>query len=163
MVRIADMIRCMLRIFCTITILPAVGCGGDEGGPNGGDDAADCGWDAAPLDAPAPDPLPTGQSGDLAEVLPGAWQHTHIITGGGSPEPLLDATDIRFVFSSDQLLYCQDTQFTGRDSNRASYELRGNDIVLPRTAGYTAAAWTADVMIWDNNTIPGEQFLLQRR
>lgn len=168
MVRMAVMKRTLLRIACALPLVAPVACGGndsngnDNGTANGGAALA-CSWDAPRLQAPAPDPIPSGQAGDLAEVLPGAWQHTHVITDGGTPDPLTDLTDIRFVISGERLLYCQDTEFTGQDENATSYELQGADIVFPRGAGYTAVAWTADVMVWNNNTIPGEQFVLQRR
>ena len=137
------------------------GCG------DGGDAPTSCNWSAARLMPTSAPPIPTGQDGELASAIVGAWQHTYTIRSGGAPSALNDTTDIRFVFpSDDELIYCQHITGiveVGPNERRVSFTLDGTQIQLPGTAGYNAVAWSEDVMLWDNNTISGEQYVLERR
>lgn len=158
-------------VISVVAVTLGAGCGGNNGAEtddqngNGETVEASCNFDAARLEASAPSPVPEAQNGELAQVIIGAWQHTHTIENGGSPEPLDSDTDIRFVLADEQtFIFCQSiTGFQEPDSNEATYTLDGNDIVVGGTANYTALAWTEDVMVWNNNTGAGGQYILQRR
>ena len=150
-----------LALVAASTCLVLTACG------TAGEAATNCDWGSARLMPTSAPPIPSEQEGDLAEALLGSWQHTYTITGGGAPEPLNDTTDIRFVFpGGDAIVYCQHITGVvqvGPNENAATFTLDGTEIGLPTSAGYNAAAWSQDVMLWDNNTIPGEQYVLQRR
>jgi len=128
-----------------------------------------CAWDDPPLPAEMPPSLPQGQEGPLADALPGAWQHTFIDKGGRGYEALGDTIDIRFVFpDGERFVYCQHITGPGPvkigpATRAAPLRLEGAQIVLPRAPGYTALAWSKDVMLWRNNRRPSETYLLQRR
>lgn len=128
------------------------------------DDAAQaeaCGWDAAKLSSAAA--IPTGQDGDLPDVLVGSWQHTHTDEGAGFEEV---SNDHRFVFPSpDRMLYCQHVPgATDYAENAANVTLNGATIELPGGEyGYTVTAWSEDTMVWDNPVGGGYVYLLQRR
>lgn len=122
-----------------------------------------CDWDSGRRESGSAK-APSGQSGDLAAVLIGSWQHTHIDSGSGY-EPLKPTTDIRFVFpSTDRLLYCQDVAgATSQAENAVNISLDGRDLVLPSPAtGYGIVAWDANNMVWRNYR-DGSLYLLQRR
>ncbi len=122
-----------------------------------------CDWEAPRLGT-GPAEAPSGQSGDFATVLIGAWQHTHFDTGSGY-EALETTTDIRYVFpSTSRMLYCQDVvDATHQAENAVDISLDGLEIVLPSPAtGYGAVAWDADTMVWKNNR-DGSLYLLKRR
>ena len=122
----------------------------------------DCGWDSPTLAADL-GKVPTGQEGDLSDVLPGAWQHVAYDEGAGYTDDL--TADIRYVFpSTTELIYCQDVPgITDQAENRASVQLDGLEIVLPAPAsGYAVQAWSKDAMVWVNHR-DGSLYLLQRR
>jgi hypothetical protein len=106
--------------------------------------------------------VPSGQNGVLAELIVGAWQHTHTDDGSGFVEV---TNDHRFVFpSADRMLYCQnvpgETDFA---ENAADIVLDGTLLDLPSAYDYTVLAWDADTMLWDNPVGGGYVYLLQRR
>lgn len=120
-----------------------------------------CDWDASKLSAPAD--VPEGQTGDLAEVLVGSWQHTHTDEGSGFEEVV---TDHRYVFPSpDRMLYCQHVPgITEHAENAANITLNGTAIELPGGQyAYTVTAWDDDTLVWDNPVGGGYVYLLQRR
>jgi hypothetical protein len=127
-----------------------------------------CAWDQPRL-APAARPaLPEGKAGPLASALIGSWQHTFIDTGGAGYEPTGGGTDIRFVFpDAATMLYCQNVVMgavkIGPRERSAALGLEGDRLVLPGAPGYTALAWSKDVMLWRNERNPKETYLLQRR
>lgn len=124
--------------------------------------AASCEWDVPQL--AAQDPIaPEGTEGDLATVLVGAWQHTHIDDGGG-----FEAVDedIRYVFlSAEQLIYCQHVPgATDHAENSAVITLEGSTIMPPSPhKGFEVLAWSEDTMLWKNNYIASTTYLLVRR
>lgn len=124
--------------------------------------AASCEWDLPQL--AAGDPVaPGGTAGDLATVLVGSWQHTHIDEGDG-----FEAVDedIRYVFpSAEQLIYCQHVPgATDHAENKVAITLDGSTILPPSPhKGFEALAWSADTMLWGNNYIDGVTYLLVRR
>lgn len=122
-----------------------------------------CNWGTARMDSGSAT-APNGQSGDLATVLIGSWQHTHIDSGSGY-EALKPTTDIRFVFpSTTRLLYCQDVAgATSQAENAVNISLDGTELVLPSPAtGYGVVSWDANTMVWKNHR-DGSLYLLQRR
>ena len=122
-----------------------------------------CDWGSARTNSGSTK-APSGQSGELANVLIGSWQHTHTDSGSGY-EALKPTTDIRFVFpSTTRLLYCQDVAgATSQAENPANISLDGTELVLPSPAtGYGVVAWDANTMVWKNNR-DGSLYLLQRR
>lgn len=110
-----------------------------------------------------PSPVaPEGQAGELADVLIGSWQHTHI-DGGAGFEAV--SKDIRYVFpSTDQILYCQHVPgVTDHAENSAAVTLEGTYIGLPAPAkGYEVLAWGKDSMLW-LNPYDNSHYLLIRR
>jgi len=127
-----------------------------------------CEWDEPRLRAEALPELPREQDGPLADALPGAWQHTFTKTEPGEYEPLRDTTDIRFVFpAADALLYCQSVTAgavkIGPRENATPVRFEGDRLVLRSGPGYTALAWSPDVMLWRNERNPRETYVLQRR
>lgn len=125
-----------------------------------GAQAESCDWDAPRISGSAE--VPSGQDGVLAEVLVGAWQHTHTDDGSGFVEV---TNDHRFVFpSADRMLYCQnvpgETDFA---ENVADIVLNDTLLDLPSKYDYTVIAWDADTMLWDNPVGGGYVYLLQRR
>lgn len=119
-----------------------------------------CDWESPRVDAAAD--APTGQSGDFATVLVGAWQHTHFDSGDGWESA---SADIRYVFpSAEQLLYCQHVPgVTEHAQNRAAIRLEGSLILPPDPhPGFEAVAWSADRMLWVNK-LDGSSYLLVRR
>ncbi len=145
---------------------PAAPDGNDAAEPTENEPATQeetCDWDSARL-ASDPADAPSGTRGDLATVLIGAWQHTHIDEGAGF-EALGHTTDIRYVFpSTTRLLYCQDVAgATSQAENAVDFTLDGTEIVLPSPAsGYAVTAWDKDTMVWTNHR-DGSLYLLQRR
>lgn len=123
--------------------------------------AEDCDWDAPRLSAAAEPP--DGQEGELAEVLVGAWQHTHTDEGSGFEAV---TNDHRYVFPSpDRMLYCQHVPgATDHAENAADVALNGTTIELPGGQySYTITAWDAETVVWDNPVGGGYVYLLQRR
>lgn len=121
---------------------------------------ASCEWDTARVSADAA--RPTGQAGDLATVLIGSWQHTHVDSGAGM-ESLEE--DIRYVFPApDQLIYCQHVAgITDHAENKTTVTLEGTLIAPPAPhPGFEVTAWSADRMVWTNN-FDGSTYLLVRR
>lgn len=120
-----------------------------------------CEWDSPRISGAAE---PTeAQAGELAEVLVGAWQHTHTDEGSGFDEV---TNDHRFVFPApDRMLYCQNVPGATENKENAT------DVVLNDTRiewgggeyGYTVLAWDADTMVWENPVGGGYLYLLQRR
>lgn len=126
--------------------------------------AARCDWKTAKI-AGSTANVPKAATGALAAALIGAWQHTHIDAGAGF-KPLSTGTDIRFVFpSAGGMLYCQDIKdVLAQQENRATFRLKGKDIVLPAPAsGYTVRSWDENTMVWVNKRNKTELYLLQRR
>lgn len=121
--------------------------------------AASCEWDIPAITAAAA--APTGQDGELATVLIGSWQHTHIDSGDGWET--LDK-DIRYVFPAPgQLIYCQHVPgITDHAENSTTHTLEGTLIAPPSHKGFDATAWSADRMVWTNN-YDGSRYLLARR
>lgn len=121
-----------------------------------------CDWDTGRLDSGSAK-APSGQSGELATAIIGAWQHTHIDSGSGY-EALEPTTDIRFVFpSTTRMLYCQDvTGATSQAENAVDISLDGTEITLPTFTPYGVVAWDANTMVWTNHR-DGSLYLLQRR
>lgn len=122
-----------------------------------------CGWDAGSLSTSLPGSMPSGQQGDIATAIVGAWQHTHFDSGSGYEA--LDSEDIRYIFpSSERLLYCQHVPgITEHASNATDFTWDGTAIVLPGGApGFTVTDWNDSVMVWTNN-MDGSTYLLQRR
>lgn len=122
-----------------------------------------CDWNTARLDSGSAD-APAAAGSDLATVLIGSWQHTHIDSGAGY-EAVKPTTDIRYVFpSTSRLLYCQDVKgATAQAENAVKIELAGTELVLPSPAtGYSVTAWDADTMVWTNHR-DGSLYLLKRR
>lgn len=118
--------------------------------------AADCDWDSPPVAGPVD--VPSGQEGELADAVIGAWQLVAI-----DGEPVEE--DIRYVFPSDsEVLYCQDVPgATPQAVNAGEYTLDGDVIVMNGGAAtYTALKWGADVMTWNNDRL-GNTYLLARR
>ncbi|MHA3722931.1 hypothetical protein ACXR2T_03530 [Leucobacter sp. HY1910] len=122
----------------------------------------DCGWGAERVAADL-SAVPSGQEGDLADVLPGSWQHVGIDEGAGYDTDL--GADIRYVFpSTSEVIYCQDVPgITDQAENRVAFELAGTEIVLPAPAtGYAVQSWSDSAMVWLNHR-DGSLYLLQRR
>ena len=121
--------------------------------------ADSCDWETAALEV-GPTPA-SGQDGDLMRHIVGAWQHTHIDSGGGF-EPV--GIDIRYVFpDQSRLLYCQHVVgVTEQAENRADVAWDEHTIVLHGTPGYTVTDWNADTMVWQNH-FDGSIYLLHRR
>lgn len=120
-----------------------------------------CDWDSPKIAGTAE--APAGQDGELADVIVGAWQHTHTDEGSG-----FEATtnDHRYVFPSpDRMLYCQHVPgATEHEENAADIVLNGTVIELPGGKyGYTVTAWDEDTLMWDNPVGGGYVYLLQRR
>lgn len=134
----------------------------EETAPAGNLEAADsCDWDAARL-AGAGVNAPPGQAGELAQVIIGAWQHTHIDDGNGFE---VVENDLRFVFpEATEMLYCQHVPgITDYAENRGEISWDGNQLNLPGgTPGYIVTHWDAQTMIWQN-LIVDSTYLLQRR
>jgi hypothetical protein len=127
-----------------------------------------CDWGEPRLRADTLPELPQTQDGPLADALPGAWQHTFTKTEPGEYEPLRDTTDIRFVFASaESLIYCQSVMAgavkIGPRENATPVRFEGDRLVLRSGPGYTALAWSSDVMLWRNERNPRETYVLQRR
>lgn len=120
-----------------------------------------CDWDSPRVSGPAK--APAGQDGELAEVIVGAWQHTHIDDGNGFEET---TNDHRYVFASpDRMLYCQHVPgTTDHAKNTGDITLNGTTIELPGGKySYTVTAWDEDTLRWDNPVGGGSVYLLQRR
>lgn len=130
-----------------------------EAGPR--TQAADCDWGSAPIKGSGK--AVKGQDGDLAEVLVGAWQHTHIDTGSGF-KPLKAGEDIRYIFpSSSQLMYCQDIKgVLEKQDTTADLKIQGPKLVFPGNPGYKVIAWDDSTMVWVNLR-GNEKYLLARR
>ncbi|NLA64899.1 MAG: hypothetical protein GX862_02990 [Leucobacter sp.] len=136
--------------------------GAQPGEPVVREQAETCGWELAALTAEVPE-LPSGQTGELQDVIIGAWQHTHFDSGSGFEQ--LANEDIRYVFpSTDRLLYCQHIPgITEHAENAASITLEATKIVLPGGhPGFVVTHWSDDTMLWNNPT-DGSTYVLQRR
>lgn len=122
-----------------------------------------CDWDSQRLAAGDASDEPAGEGSDLGQAILGSWQHTHIDEGSGFVA-LKPTTDIRFVLSSDRVLYCQDVEgATNQSENSAPLILEGDEIVLPSPAtGYKVVAWNENTMVWLNHR-DDPLYLLQRR
>ena len=119
-----------------------------------------CDWDSPRVSGSGE--VPTGQDGDLAEIIVGSWQHTHIDDGGGFAEA---TNDHRYVFPApNRLLYCQDVPgITDRAENAGDITLNGTTIELPGGVySYSVTAWNEDAMVWVTSA-DGSAYLLQRR
>ncbi len=137
--------------------------GADSEDPSERVQAETCGWDSPALPSSAQAAVPSGESGELNDVIVGAWQHVSYDAGEGYIA--LDDKDIRFVFpSAERMLYCQHVPgATDHAENAADISWDGNTIVHPNgTALYTVEAWDGDVMIWINLR-DQSRYLLQRR
>lgn len=133
---------------------------GEEATPR--QQSEDCGWELPTLASPAAS-LPSGGEGELGMRLPGAWQHTHIDSGGGFES--IDGKDIRYVFpSTERMLYCQHVPgVTDFAEQGTEITLEGQSIVLPGShPGFTVQDWSDSSMVWVNN-MDGSLYLLQRR
>ena len=122
-----------------------------------------CDWKSPRMDSGSAK-APSGQSGDLAVALIGAWQHTHTDEGAGYVA-LKPTTDIRFVFpSSTRMLYCQDVKgATTQAENPVDLIINGMELELGSSGvSYGVVAWDANTMVWKNNR-DGSNYLLQRR
>ena len=120
-----------------------------------------CGWEEPLVSGSGV--APEGQDGALADVLVGAWQHTHIDDGSGY---YAVEKDIRYVFpSTDRILYCQHVPgVTDYAENAGDIELNGTEIVLPGgSITYTVVAWDHDKIVWHNPVAGGSLYLLERR
>lgn len=120
-----------------------------------------CDWDSPRLSGPAD--VPDAQTGELSEVLVGAWQHTHTDEGSGFEEV---TNDHRYVFPApERMLYCQHVPgVTEHAENAADVVLNGTAIELPGGEySYTITAWDEDTLVWDNPVGGGYIYLLQRR
>ncbi len=124
---------------------------------------ATCDWDSSRLPSDEPGDVPTSEGTDIAQVIFGSWQHTHIDAGAGF-EPVKPTTDIRYVLSSDRFLYCQDVEgATDQSENSAPLKLDGTEIILPSPAtGYAVTAWDDNTMVWLNHR-DDSLYLLKRR
>jgi hypothetical protein len=124
-----------------------------------------CDWDSGRLTATDTSDVPVSEGDDLPQAILGSWQHTHtrIDTAAGF-EAVSPTTDIRYVLSPDQFLYCQDVEgATDKAERSAPLKLEGVEIVLPSPAtGYAVTAWDDTTMIWLNH-FDGSFYLLQRR
>lgn len=142
---------------------------GDDSDDSSSDKQAEgplsCDWDSERLMPGSQPELPGDRQGTLAEALLGKWQHTYTVMEDDSIEPVNDTTDIRFMIAADQLAYCQHvtgSREIGPDRNLQDYTLDGDTIDLGGTT-YTAINWNEDVMIWNNDTLGDQQYILQRR
>ena len=122
-----------------------------------------CDWDSGRLTSADTSDAPASEGDNLAQAILGSWQHTHIDSGSGF-EAVSPTTDIRFVLSPDQFLYCQDVEgATDKAERSAPLKLEGVEIVLPSPAtGCAVTAWDDTTMIWLNH-FDGSLYLLQRR
>lgn len=120
-----------------------------------------CDWDSPRVSA-APE-TPAGQEGELAEVIVGSWQHTHIDEGNGFKEV---TNDHRYVFPSpERMIYCQHVPgATDHAESSGDITLNGTTVELPGGKySYTVTAWDEDTMTWDNPVGGGSVYLVQRR
>lgn len=125
----------------------------------------DCGADIEQLPSGATAPVPTGQEGALADVLPGVWQHTWIVQDGRADNPVSDdVSDLRFAIDEDldTFVYCQGVDVAS-GNNSSSLSVEGTKLAI-QGAGYTAEAWTRDTMLWRNDFFDDrdEYFVLER-
>lgn len=147
-----------------IIAISIIGCG-DDGDPEDSGDPLSCDWDQARLLPGEPPLRPTGRSGELLESLQGKWQHTYTVSGPGMSNPTGEGVDIRYMFDGDVMNFCQHITGVvevGPDSNQAEFTLEGDTINLG-VVTYTAIAWSEDVMVWNNDSMQDEQYILQRR
>lgn len=87
------------------------------------------------------------QTGELPEVLVGAWQHTHTDEGSGFEEV---TNDHRYVFPTpERMLYCQHVpDATEHAENAADVVLNDTTIELPGGEyAYTITAWDEDTLV----------------
>ncbi len=112
-----------------------------------------CNWDETRLIVADFTP-PTGQQGDLAEILVGEWQYTHYDLGlGGGWESWEDDNDRRYVYAdATELVYCVIAKSGDSPSELgATYTVVGDQITLDNGNGSTAVAWTKDVLLLSNH------------
>lgn len=150
-------------MFVCVAVLPSLmSCAGAEGGAEG---ETACDWGSAALSPGAPPTIPTTQEGDVNAAIQGFWQHTYIIDPSGEVSPM-DFSDNRFVLTDgDTLTYCQHTSDpieVGPAASRGEYELDGTTIRVDDWEIYNVAAWSEDILVWDNLLLGG-QYVLQRR
>lgn len=112
---------------------------------------------------------PGGQEGDLADILPGAWQEIGYDSGDGyqsfSSDNAEENRDYRFFFDGDSetFLFCQDTPETDKGERRGDYVLSDGDLeLLPDDGTYTPLTWNDDALTWENH-FTGATIYLQRR
>ena len=113
----------------------------------------DCNWGEARL-LVADYSAPGEQQGDLAETLVGNWQFTHYDLGFGDGwEPWEEAEDRRYVYSpAGELVHCVTSSAGGSPSALgAIYSVDGDQITLDNGNGWTAVAWTKDVLLLSNH------------
>ncbi len=120
-----------------------------------------CDWEVARMPSGTTDGLPTSEGDDLATVLLGSWQFTHLGDGTSYTET---SKDLRYVFTEDTIFYCQDVPgVTDQAQNSAPLVLEGTLITLAEPAkGFNVVAWNDDVMVW-HNLLLGDYFVLKRR
>jgi hypothetical protein len=97
--------------------------------------------------------VPDTKTGTLEEVLIGNWQHTWSYDPGLPGDAwtaISDAdTDIRFTIpSTTEFIYCQKAGSDG--SNKSAMTIEGEKLNITG-AGYTATAWTQNIMVWRND------------
>ncbi|MCZ7531849.1 MAG: hypothetical protein M5U23_00315 [Acidimicrobiia bacterium] len=120
-----------------------------------------CDWDVERMPSGDTDGLPTSEGDDLATVLIGSWQFTHLGDGTSYTET---SKDLRYVFTEDTIFYCQDVPgITDKAENSAPLVLEGTLIALAEPAkGFNVVAWNDDVMVW-HNLLLDDYFILKRR
>ncbi len=154
-----------LIVLFALTLASACGDDSDDSSSESEAGPLSCDWDKAKLTPASQPELPTDRQGILADALIGKWQHTYTVMEDDSIEAVNDTTDIRFMIAADQLAYCQHvtgSREIGPDRNLEDYTIDGDTIDLGGTT-YTAINWNEDVMIWNNDTLGDQQYILQRR
>lgn len=158
------LLRCSMLLFSMLLVstllVSAVACGGDET-PTG---EAGCGYDSYAQilsGADADRVVPTGQEGALTDVLVGTWQHTWAYDPGlpgAAWTAISDAdTNIRFAIRDLQtFLYCQRAGANG--VRESALTLDGTKLKISGP-GYTAKAWTKDIMVWRNDLFQDREAL----
>lgn len=139
-----------------------IACGDDADNDSGSNDALTCDWGEAQLVPGTAPQEPVGQDGPLEDALIGQWQHTFIVLSDGTVEANEEGTDLRYVFGPEQMAFCQDVQALPEPSrNVSSYTIEGDTINAGAT--FTALTWSEDIMVWNNDTLGDQQYILQRR
>jgi len=122
-----------------------------------------CDWDSARL--PSTDvELPTEITGDLPGVIEGSWQHTHTVAPDGTVKATLPTSDLRYVLTAKKFHFCQRIDGGSPSENVGFISWEGNVLsVNDGVARYTVLAANADTLVWGNQRIEGEKFVLRRR